>query len=116
MALERENGQTMGTLAQQWECDPANATWVIDRLERLGYAARQPSPTDRRAKLVVLTPEGAKVKAAITREFYTPPRALLALDSAQLEELERVFRRLMSGVRPSDRRSRTRDARHRETR
>ena len=108
MALERENGQTMGTLAQQWECDPANATWVIDRLERLGYAARQPSPTDRRAKLVVLTPEGAKVKAAITREFYTPPLALLGLDTTQLEELERLFTRLTSEAQPVDKRVRRR--------
>jgi DNA-binding MarR family transcriptional regulator len=116
MALERETGQTMGTLAQQWECDPANATWVIDRLERLGYAARQASPTDRRAKLVVLTSEGAKVKAAISREFYTPPPALLALDGTQLEELERVFHRLISEVQPSHRRSETRGARRRTTR
>src|SRR5499427_2271625 len=104
MALDREAGRTMGTLAEQWECDPANATWVIDRLERLGYAARQPSPTDRRAKLVVLTPEGANVKAAITREFYTPPPALLALDSAQLEELERVFQLLTAETQSSGRR------------
>src|SRR5262245_12881214 len=108
MALRREAGQTMGALAEQWECDPANATWVIDRLERFGYAARQPSPTDRRAKLVVLTPEGARVKAAITREFYTPPPALLRLDSSQLEELDRVFQRLTSEARPSSRQLRTR--------
>lgn len=100
MALQREAGKTMGALAQQWECDPANATWVIDRLERLGYAARQPSPTDRRARLVVLTDEGAKVKAAITREFYTPPPALLGLGASQLEELERLFVRLISEMRP----------------
>src|SRR5919197_6005992 len=61
MALEAEPGRTMGALAHEWECDPANATWVVDRLERLGYAARRPSATDRRAKLVVLTPRGAKV-------------------------------------------------------
>jgi MarR family transcriptional regulator, organic hydroperoxide resistance regulator len=100
MALQLEAGQTMGTLAQQWECDPANATWVIDRLERLGYAVRQPSPADRRAKLVVLTAEGAKVKAAITREFYTPPPALLGLEATQLEELERLFVRLTAEMRP----------------
>ena len=100
MALRREAGQTMGALAQQWECDPANATWVIDRLERLGYAARQPSPTDRRAKLVVLTPEGGKVKAAITREFYTPPPALLGLATRQLDELARLFRQLTSEAQP----------------
>jgi len=113
MALRREAGQTMGALAEQWECDPANATWVIDRLERLGYAARQPSPTDRRAKLVVLTPEGAKVKAALTREFYTPPPALLGLDSTQLEELDRVFQRLKADAQPSSQRLRTRGRRRR---
>jgi len=112
MALRREAGQTMGTLAQQWECDPANATWVIDRLERLGYAARQPSPTDRRAKLVVLTPEGAKVKAAITREFYTPPPALLGLDTTQLEELEHLFERLTSEAQPVAQRVRRRRRGH----
>jgi DNA-binding MarR family transcriptional regulator len=100
MTLDRESGRTMGALAQQWECDPANATWVIDRLERLGYAARRPSPTDRRAKLVVLTPQGATVKSAIAREFYTPPRALLALDTSQLEELRRVFDQLLADADP----------------
>ena len=108
MALRREDGQTMGALAQLWECDPANATWVIDRLERLGYAARQPSPRDRRAKLVVLTPEGARVKTAITQEFYSAPSALLALDSTQLEELERVFKRLTAEAQPFDQRVQTR--------
>jgi len=96
MTLERESGRTMGALAEQWECDPANATWVIDRLERLGYAERRPSPTDRRAKLVVLTPKGARAKTAIADEFYAPPTALLTLDVAQLEELRRLFDRLLS--------------------
>jgi DNA-binding MarR family transcriptional regulator len=104
MALQRDAGQTMGTLAHQWECDPANATWVIDRLERLGYATRQASPTDRRAKLVALTAAGAAVKAAITREFYTPPPALLGLEAAKLEELERIFQRLKSETSSSSRR------------
>jgi hypothetical protein len=53
---------------------------------------------------VVLTPEGARVKAAITQEFYTAPSALLALDSTQLEELERVFKRLTAEAQPVDQR------------
>jgi DNA-binding MarR family transcriptional regulator len=31
---------------------------LIDELEELGYVTRQPDPTDRRAKLIVLTDEG----------------------------------------------------------
>jgi DNA-binding MarR family transcriptional regulator len=114
MTLDREPGRTMGALAEQWECDPANATWVVDRLERLGYAARQPSPTDRRAKLVVLTSQGVRVKAALTREFYAPPAALLTLDASELQEIERLFQRLISEARgmsrrPPDRRRRSKD-------
>jgi DNA-binding MarR family transcriptional regulator len=100
MTLDRDAGQTMGALAQKWMCDPANATWVVDRLERLGYAARLASSADRRAKLVLLTPQGAKVKAAIMREFYAPPAALLNLDAAQLEELDRLFHKLLAEVQP----------------
>src|SRR4029450_3060621 len=93
MTLDRDSGKTMGTLAHEWDCDPANATWVIDRLERLGYAARLPSPTDRRAKLVILTSRGAKAKAGILKEFHTPSPAFGGLDVQDLETLERIFRR-----------------------
>ena len=31
---------------------------LVDELEDLGYVTRQPDPTDRRAKLIVLTPRG----------------------------------------------------------
>lgn len=116
VALDRETGKTMGALAQEWECDPANATWVIDRLERLDYAARRPSPTDRRAKLVVLTARGAQVKSKFLAEFYEPPPALLELDASELEVLERLFSTLrittpsVGAVRNSGRRRRARAA------
>jgi DNA-binding MarR family transcriptional regulator len=48
MSLELDGGKTRGTLARRWTCDASNATWVVDRLERLGFAERRPSPTDRR--------------------------------------------------------------------
>jgi DNA-binding MarR family transcriptional regulator len=72
MSLVADTGKTMGGLAREWCCDASNATWVIDRLERLGFAERRPSPTDCRAKLVVLTAKGAKAKSEILDEFRTP--------------------------------------------
>src|SRR5262249_55031789 len=68
----------MGTLAREWHCDASNATWVVDRLERLGFAERRPSPTDRRAKLVVLTARGAKAQSEIMEEFRSPPQDVAA--------------------------------------
>lgn len=37
---------------------------LVDELEQLGYVVRQPDPTDRRAKLIVLTTKGHACIAA----------------------------------------------------
>jgi len=42
---------------------------VADELERLGYAERVPDPSDGRAKLIRLTPLGARAQAAGRRVF-----------------------------------------------
>ena len=59
----------MRSLADEWQCDPSNATWIVDHLEELGLAQRQTVLHDRRVKLVVLTRKGQKIR--------TEPRALL---------------------------------------
>jgi DNA-binding MarR family transcriptional regulator len=84
----------MGALAEDWECDASNATWIVDRLERLGLAERRTIASDRRVKLVVLTPKGARTKAELLDEFHTPPAELLRLDRADLEALHRALGRL----------------------
>lgn len=50
---------TMSELAGRMSCEPSNATVVIDKLESLRLIERRPHPTDRRAKQLTLTPEGA---------------------------------------------------------
>lgn len=85
-SLDRE-GKPMRALADAWGCDASNATWIVDRLERLGLAERRSVPHDRRVKLVVLTAKGQRVRDELHDEFYTPPRELLALDRASLELL-----------------------------
>ncbi len=36
---------------------------LVDELEQLGYVVRRPDPTDRRAKLIILTKKGQACKA-----------------------------------------------------
>jgi DNA-binding MarR family transcriptional regulator len=109
MSLQVDEGKTMGTLAREWCCDASNATWIIDRLERLGYAERRPSPSDRRAKLVVLTSKGAKAKSDILGEFRTPPPAFLALQRDDLETLKQILEKVhLSPPVPDRRRQSTR--------
>ncbi len=92
--LDLEVGRAMRSLAEEWECDASNATWIVDRLERLGLAERRAVPHDRRVKLVVLTAKGERTKAELLREFHTPPADLLALSERDLKTLERLLAEL----------------------
>jgi DNA-binding MarR family transcriptional regulator len=51
---------TIGELAGRMSCEPSNATVVIDNLEKLRLIERRPHPSDRRAKQLHLTAEGAE--------------------------------------------------------
>src|SRR5688500_647551 len=53
---------TMSELAERMGCEPSNATVVVDRLEGQGMLERRPHPTDRRAKQLILTPDGTALR------------------------------------------------------
>jgi DNA-binding MarR family transcriptional regulator len=93
-ALDQKIGRTMRSLAEDWECDASNATWVVDRLERLGLAERRAVPGDRRIRHVVLTAKGRKTRADLMREYHAPPADLLELDRDQLQALHDAVAKL----------------------
>ena len=93
-SLGSKVGRTMGSLAEEWKCDASTATWIVDRLEARGLVERRAHPTDRRVKLVVLTPAGARMKARNMDRMYVPPRALLELDLADLVTLRNAVTKL----------------------
>src|SRR6201990_531641 len=54
-----EQGPTrQNVLAAEFGLSPHSITDIVDGLERHGMAERRPDPTDRRAKLVVITEAG----------------------------------------------------------
>lgn len=62
-ALREMSGpMTMRELAERMSCEPSNTTFVVDKLEKQGLVERHPHPTDRRAKHLVLTAEGAALR------------------------------------------------------
>jgi DNA-binding MarR family transcriptional regulator len=93
-SLRQEEGRTMRSLAEEWQCDASNATWIIDRLEKAGLAVRRAEPNDRRVKLVMLTAKGARIKGEVMDAFYAPPPEILDLDSTELAALEQLLQRL----------------------
>jgi MarR family transcriptional regulator, organic hydroperoxide resistance regulator len=99
-SLDLQTGRSMRSLADEWGCDPSNATWIVDHLEELGLANRQAVLHDRRVKLVVLTRKGQKTRAELLEEFHQPPPEFAALTRTDLEELERVLAKLAPPPRP----------------
>ena len=51
-------GSRLTQLARGANMSPQAMGELVDELEELGYVERRPDPTDRRAKLIVLTPRG----------------------------------------------------------
>jgi DNA-binding MarR family transcriptional regulator len=92
--LSLDQGRRIGSLAEDWACDPSNVTFMIDRLERAGFAERRQSSEDRRVKLVHLTPRGHQTKRQILDEHHTPPPSITELDSDDLDALVRILGKL----------------------
>jgi DNA-binding MarR family transcriptional regulator len=99
-SLDPGTGRSMRSLADEWQCDPSNATFIVDRLEELGLAARQPLEDDKRVKLVLLTRKGEKTRTALLHEFHQPPVEFAGLARPDLETLERIVAKLKS-ARPA---------------
>jgi DNA-binding MarR family transcriptional regulator len=93
-ALDGVRGRSMSELADEWLCDASNATWIVDRLEERGLAERTTIPTDRRVKLVVLTPKGSRTRDEMVRTLYEPPPELLELEREELEALRDAVAKL----------------------
>jgi MarR family transcriptional regulator, organic hydroperoxide resistance regulator len=100
--LDPKKGRPMRSLADAWGTDASNATWVVDRLERQGYAERRAQPGDRRVKLVVLTGRGVKTKAAVLKAMHQPPAAMLSLPAEDLEVLSEVLKKLLDAFNRED--------------
>lgn len=83
---------TMRALAARLQYDPSNLTGVIDRLEALGAVRRQPDPTDRRVKGLILTPNGVRMREPFWEQLMTDAGPLAHLTVSELEQLRTVLR------------------------
>ena len=77
----------MRELAVAFACDASYITAVVDALEQRGLATREPHPTDRRIRTVVLTPRGREVSASLLDLLSEPPASIAALTPQEQREL-----------------------------
>lgn len=93
-------GTRLSRLAERANMTPQAMGELVDELEELGYVVRRPDPSDRRAKLVVLTDRGQQCVAA--------GRATIEGIEERLEDLlgargRATLRRLLAKVLESER-------------
>jgi DNA-binding MarR family transcriptional regulator len=63
LARAAEGGQTQSRLAERTALDKTTMVVTVDELERAGLAERRTSSTDRRARIIEVTPEGERLVA-----------------------------------------------------
>lgn len=90
--VEPGDGVPMSSLAGKLFCDASNVTGIVDRLEARGLIERRPSATDRRVKLLVLTDEGARLRATAYHQMTTPPPEIASLSLKHKRALRDALR------------------------
>lgn len=88
---------TMRELAERMSCEPSNATFVVDRLEKQGLVERRPHPTDRRARHLVLTEQGHALQARLL-ELLEQDSPLAGLSPDQQRTLQGLLEQAL--IRP----------------
>jgi DNA-binding MarR family transcriptional regulator len=92
MQLQPDVPVTMRNLAGQLQYDASNLTGVVDRLEEMKAVRRQAQPNDRRAKAVVLTEVGKRLRQAFWERLTNKSGPLGSLNSRQLTSLRALLR------------------------
>jgi len=85
--LGKADGVSMGEMARGIGCDPSYITALVDDLDERGLARREPSPDDRRVKIIVLTAAGRALADEIESVLSVPPSSFDSLSEAELRQL-----------------------------
>ncbi|HEX3279504.1 MAG TPA: MarR family transcriptional regulator [Thermoleophilaceae bacterium] len=91
-AIQQELGMAMGI-------DPSTMVSLIDQLEGAGLAKRRASPTDRRAREVLITPKGRRLlERARKLILRVEDEVLGGLSSTERDQLTTLLRRALESA------------------
>jgi len=93
--IEPGRSMPMNSLADALSCDASNVTGLVDRLESRGVVRRRPSSSDRRVKVLDLTPTGARLRAELLHRMTRQPNPLSRLSATERRALVRILEKLV---------------------
>jgi DNA-binding MarR family transcriptional regulator len=92
-------GAQMRIIAMACHVTPRTTTGVVDGLEAAGLVERVPDPTDRRAVIARLTPEGERRHdAAIALQVRESERLLAGFEDEERDQLRHLCLRLVEAA------------------
>ncbi|WP_328328527.1 MULTISPECIES: MarR family winged helix-turn-helix transcriptional regulator [unclassified Streptomyces] len=96
--LRDHPGSRVADLAAEFAIGVGAASKTVDRLEKQGWAVRQPNPSDRRSSLLALTDDGSRLVDAAEKTFADGVADLIggALDSSSVSAAAQALSKLRS--------------------
>lgn len=95
--IQDQPGIDQRTLARLIAQDTSTTAGVLERLEARGSIRREPSPTDRRARLLSITAEGAALlRAVVPGMLRAQERILAPLPAADRRRFMQMMQRLIT--------------------
>jgi DNA-binding MarR family transcriptional regulator len=99
-ALHCEGPAIMRDLGTQLGATPRNMTAIVDALEDAQLVVRRPHPTDRRATLIELSPDGERAAAqAIGPQLDAISEVFAGLTPVEREQFSAVMTKIMLAMR-----------------
>ena len=78
-------------LAARLKCNPSTVVDPTDRLEEAGLVVRRAGTSDRRVKVLVVTPKGATVRKRLLARLLEPPAAFRRLSATEQARFREVL-------------------------
>lgn len=92
--FSRRGSLPMRMMGERLQLHPTSVTNIVDRLQADGLVRRVPHPTDRRATLVEITPEGLERLAVATKAVTAIDFGLTGLDDDEKATLTDLLGRI----------------------
>jgi DNA-binding MarR family transcriptional regulator len=96
----REGSMRVGDLARALLLTVGGTSKLVDRIERVGFIAREPDPDDRRASRVALTTAGRRKLTAALKTYEAEMAGILggALSPQEQQQMNVYVSRLLTSI------------------
>ena len=99
LVRELSKPQSQRELARRLHYDPSNITALADSLEARGLIERRADASDRRFRLLALTPEGERLRVSLEERLAQPPLFLDRLTPAEQTQLLQLLAKIFETER-----------------